>query len=79
MKELYISQQQMASGSGDEDYLYEQYLANEKLNKEYWESIDNTIPTDIQFSDEYLKSTYIPTIEEQLELSELLNKQNGHT
>jgi hypothetical protein len=22
--------------SGDEDYLYEQYLANEKLNEQYW-------------------------------------------
>ena len=24
--------------SGDEDYLYEQYLANEKLNEEYWQA-----------------------------------------
>jgi hypothetical protein len=24
------------NGSGDEDYLYEQYLANEKLNEQYW-------------------------------------------
>ena len=24
--------------SGDEDYLYEQYLANEKLNEPYWEA-----------------------------------------
>lgn len=24
--------------SGDEDYLYEQYLANEKLNEQYWEN-----------------------------------------
>jgi hypothetical protein len=23
--------------SGDEDFLYEQYLANEKLNEQYWE------------------------------------------
>ena len=22
--------------SGDEDYLYEQYIANEKLNEQYW-------------------------------------------
>ena len=80
MKELYISEQHMLSGSGDEDYLYEQYLTNEKLNEEYWESLSKQSPiTDIQFSNEYLKSTYIPTIEEQLELNELLNKQNGHT
>jgi hypothetical protein len=24
--------------SGDEDYLYEQYIANEKLNEQYWEA-----------------------------------------
>jgi hypothetical protein len=24
--------------SGDEDYLYEQYLASEKLNEQYWEA-----------------------------------------
>lgn len=24
--------------SGDEDYLYEQYIANKKLNEEYWQA-----------------------------------------
>ena len=37
-----MSQQQLPTNtpineSGDEDYLYEQYLANEKLNEQYWE------------------------------------------
>ena len=36
-----MSQQQLPTNtsineSGDEDYLYEQYLANEKLNEQYW-------------------------------------------
>jgi len=80
MKELYLEQQQAASGSGDEDYIYEQYLAQEKMNEEYWEwrakqDVECTILNDI----EYYESTYTPTIEEQLELDELLKKQNGHT
>jgi hypothetical protein len=80
MKELHLEQQQAASGSGDEDYIYEQYLAQEKMNEEYHEwrtnqTIESTIPNDI----EYYESTYTPTIEEQLELDELLKKQNGYT
>jgi hypothetical protein len=80
MKELYLEQLQAVSGSGDEDYIYEQYLANEKMNEEYWEwmakqPVESILPNDI----EYYESTYTPTIEEQLELDELLKKQNGHT
>ena len=64
----------------DEDYIYEQYLAQEKMNEEYheWRTkqvIESIYPNDI----EYYESTYTPTIEEQLELDELLKKQNGHT
>ena len=38
-----MSQQQLPTNtpineSGDEDFLYEQYLANEKLNEQYWEA-----------------------------------------
>ena len=80
MKELYLEQQQAVSGSGDEDYIYEQYLAQEKMNEEYheWRTkqvIESIYPNDI----EYYESTYTPTIEEQLELDELLKKQNGYT
>ena len=64
----------------DEDYIYEQYLAQEKMNEEYheWRTkqvIESIYPNDI----EYYESTYTPTIEEQLELDELLKKQNGYT
>lgn len=84
MKELYLEQQQAASGSGDEDYLYEQYIAQMQMNEEYWQwknaQRELSIFTDeVEYDDEYYKSTYTPTIEEQLELDELLKKQNGHT
>ena len=81
--EEFMKQQLTGSIGGDEDYLYEEYLAQEKLNEEYWQwkSVqDNSIfPDEVEYTDEYYKSTYKPTIEEQLELNELLNKQNGHT
>ena len=84
MKELYLEQQQAASGSGDEDYLYEQYIAQMQMNEEYWQWKNaqrelSIFPADMEYDDEYYKSTYTPTIEEQMELDELLKKQNGHT
>ena len=84
MKELYLEQQQAASGSGDEDYIYEQYIAQMQMNEEYWQWKNaqrelSIFPADMEYDDEYYKSTYTPTIEEQMELDELLKKQNGHT
>jgi hypothetical protein len=82
--EAFMKQQLTGSiGGGDEDYLYEQYLAQEKMNEEYWQwksvQSHSIFPEDMEYDDEYYKSTYTPTIEEQLELDELLKKQNGHT
>ncbi len=82
--EEFMKQQLTGSiGGGDEDYLYEQYLAQEKLNEEYWQwksvQSHSIFPEGMEYDDEYYKSTYTPTIEEQLELDELLKKQNGHT
>jgi len=84
MKELYLEQQQAVSGSGDEDYIYQQYLAQMQMNEEYWQwkTIQRELsifPAEMEYDDEYYKSTYTPTIEEQLELDELLKKQNGYT
>jgi hypothetical protein len=44
MKELYLKQLETGSlgEKQDEDYLYEQYLTQEKLNEEYWEYISKT-------------------------------------
>lgn len=82
--EAFMKQQLTGSiGGGDEDYLYEQYLAQEKMNEEYWQwkgvQSHSIFPEGMEYDDEYYKSTYTPTIEEQLELDELLKKQNGHT
>ena len=84
MKDEFIKQQNTGSIGGDEDYLYEQYLQQEQLAEQYWESVTaienhSIFPDEVEYTDEYYKSTYIPTIEEQLELNELLKKQNGHT
>ena len=53
--------------TGDEDYLYEQYLLQEKLNEEYWEYISkkNSDPD------------YTPTPEEEQQNFEQIQKQNG--
>jgi hypothetical protein len=83
MQEQFMKQQLTGSIGGDEDYLYEQYIAQEQMNEEYWqwknEESHSIFPDEVEYTDEYYKSTYKPTIEEQLELDELLKKQNGHT
>jgi hypothetical protein len=53
---------------GDEDYLYEQYLMQEKMNEEYWEYV----------SISENQEQYIPTPEEEQE-NYNQTKQNGHT
>lgn len=99
-KEEFMKQQLTGSleEKGDEDYLYEEYLLQEKLNEEYWQWLSikenkesvfsddvhrdkphSIFPEGVEYDDEYYKSTYTPTIEEQLELDELLKKQNGYT
>ena len=62
---------QLSTGSigGDEDYLYEQYILQEKLNEEYWEYISK-VKND---------PDYIPTPEEEQQNFEQIKKQNGHT
>lgn len=56
--EEFMKQQLTGSiGGGDEDYLYEQYLAQEKLNEEYWQwkSVQehSIFPDELQYDDEY--------------------------
>ena len=83
MKELYLEQQQAASGSGDEDYLYEQYIAQMQMNEEYWQwkNVQREVsifPDEVQYDDEYYKSSYLPTPDEEAE-NYKQTKQNGHT
>lgn len=81
--EEFMKQQLTGSiGGGDEDYLYEQYLMQEKLNEEYWEqeSVKNNsiFPEGMEYDDEYYKSTYLPTPDEEAENYKQI-KENGHT
>jgi len=80
--EEFMKQQSTGSIGGDEDFLYEQYIAQEQMNEEYWQwkSIqENSIsPDEIQYDDEYYKSSYLPTPDEEAE-NYKQTKQNGHT
>lgn len=99
-KEWYMKQQQFepTGSSHDEDYLYEQYLIQEKLNEEYWQwrnvkenkseffSDDvhrdkphSIFPNEVQYDDEYYKSSYLPSTEDEDENFKQTLKQNGHT
>lgn len=69
MKEEFTKQIMTGSIGGDEDYLYEQYLMQEKMNEEYWEFISKSEND----------SHYIPTPEEEKQNYEQIKKQNGHT
>lgn len=98
MKDEYLKQQQTGSlqERGDEDYDYEQYLLQEKLNEEYWqwrsvkenkESVfsddvhrdkpHSIFPDEVQYDDEYYKSTYLPNNEEEQQNFEQIKKQDG--
>jgi hypothetical protein len=80
--EEFMKQVMTGSIGGDEDYLYEQYLAEEKLNEEYWEqqSVENNsiFPDGMEYDDEYYKSSYLPTPDEEAENFKQI-KQDGHT
>lgn len=80
--EEFMKQQLTGSIGGDEDYLYEEYLLQEKLNEEYWQwkSVQehSIFPDEVQYSDEYYKSSYLPTPDEEAENYKQI-KENGHT
>ena len=63
MQEEFMKQQQTGSMGGDEDYLYEQYLMQEKMNEEYWEYVSKN------------DNQYIPTEEEEQQNFEQIQKQ----
>jgi len=82
-KEFLMKQQNFEpiENQHDEDYLYEQYLMQEKMNEEYWANVSNgsIFPPDMEYDDEYYKSSYLPTKEEEDENFKQTLKQNGHT
>ena len=75
---------ELSTGSigGDEDFLYEQYLAQEKMNEEYWQwkstQSHSIFPDGMEYDDEYYKSSYLPTPDEEAENFKQI-KQNGHS
>jgi hypothetical protein len=75
---------ELSTGSigGDEDFLYEQYLAQEKMNEEYWRwkstQSHSIFPDEVQYDDEYYKSSYLPTPDEEAENFKQI-KQDGHS
>jgi hypothetical protein len=80
--EEFMKQQLTGSIGGDEDFLYEQYLAQEKLNEEYWQwkSVQehSIFPDEVQYDDEYYKSSYLPTHDDEVENFKQI-KQDGHS
>ena len=78
----FMKQQLTGSIGGDEDFLYEQYIAQEQMNEEYWQWKNvqsHSIFTDeVQYDDEYYKSSYLPSPDEEVE-NYKQTKQNGHT
>lgn len=80
--EEFIKQQLTGSIGGDEDFLYEQYIAQEQMNEQYWQwksvQSHSIFPDEIQYDDEYYKSSYLPTPDEEVE-NYKQTKQNGNT
>ena len=80
--EEFMKQQLTGSIGGDEDFLYEQYIAQEQMNEEYWQwksvQSHSIFPDEVQYDDEYYKSNYLPTPDEETE-NYKQTKQNGNT
>jgi hypothetical protein len=75
---------QLSTGSigGDEDFLYEQYITQEQMNEEYWQwknaQSHSIFPDGMEYDDEYYKSSYLPTPDEEAENFKQV-KQYGHS
>ena len=82
-KEWYMKQQTNLPNNiqHDEDYIYEQYLKEEKLNEEYWDGVNSgsIFPDGMEYDDEYYKSPYLPTPQEEDENFKQTLKENGYT
>ena len=83
INEEFMKQQLTGSIGGDEDFLYEQYIAQMQMNEEYWQwkNVQREVsifPDEVQYDDEYYKSSYLPTPDEEAE-NYKQTKQNGYT
>jgi hypothetical protein len=82
IKELFMEYQQQMTGSNadlvDDDYQFQEWLeqkANEEI--EFWDNVKSgsIFPDDLFYDDEYYKSTYHPTKEEEDAAFKLFNEQ----
>jgi len=80
--EEFMKQQLTGSIGGDEDFLYEQYIAQEQMNEQYWQwksvQSHSIFPDEVQYEDEYYKSSYLPTPDEEAENYKQI-KQDEHS
>ena len=69
--------------SGDEDYLYEQYIANEKLNEQYWEAkAEETMDRinayyDTRFCTADVEAAVAEVIQDERIIAEVIHKLNA--
>jgi len=82
MKELFMEYQQQMTGSNadfiDDEYQFQEWLeqkANEEI--EFWDNVKSgsIFPEDMFYDDEYYKTTYIPTKEEEEAAFKLFNEK----
>ena len=56
INEEFMKQQLTGSIGGDEDFLYEQYIAQEQMNEQYWQwknvQSHSIFPDEVQYDDE---------------------------
>lgn len=82
MKELFMEYQQQMTGSNadyiDDEYQFQEWLEQKaKEEIEFWDNVasGSIFPDDMFYDDEYYKSTYHPTKEEEAEAFKLFNKE----
>lgn len=81
MKELFMQYQEEMCGQDefiDDDYSFEQWcLQKEAEEKDFWNNVasGSIFPEDMFYDDEYYKSTYHPTKEEEEAAFKLFNEQ----
>ncbi len=81
MKELFMQYQEEMRGQDefiDDDFHFQQWCEQKaKEDSEYWENVasGSIFPDDMFYDDEYYKSTYHPTKEEEAAAFKLFNEQ----
>jgi hypothetical protein len=73
MNNQFTKEQSTGSIGGDEDFLYEEYLSKQKSAEN-----NSIFPDGMEYDDEYYKSSYLPTPDEEDENFKQI-KQDGHS